>query len=442
MNRKTLLFIVLSFLSTFAVYGQVTEFGIGADSYPIIRSLPSKANLILTKGTSGNDVFILHTDNQPVAQSFELYPGVKVHDVRIWNNEYAYFCGTYEPLDWGIVGRFNIADVFNGTGNISFGAFDWVDSGFIKASDLKRLELYKLGTTAGMAMVGDAVFDSLHPEPTTTVASAYFDGANWQLCTYMRKPDTVRFTDIACLDNIIVAVGSDTSGAGCFVKTFFSAANFPLYPCMPGEFVRILYGNPVGDVLVKKTLRDTAVIAHLDNTLGTRTVFHKVPVDQITGIPTITALTWVTATAPSVISNQRVWELATLGNTAYLLQNAPLPSAPPTTNHCWIAHCSLTPAPTTTLYAHNPTYDRACSMDLDVDIAKPRIACQSPYLLTYGTQWNASTGNCSVFTTTLLERVYPGKRKHKMPEFASTRSSIIPYIPFIEPIPATIICSE
>ena len=72
MNRKTLLFIVLSFLSTFAVYGQVTEFGIGADSYPIIRSLPSKANLILTKGTSGNDVFILHTDNQPVAQSFAI----------------------------------------------------------------------------------------------------------------------------------------------------------------------------------------------------------------------------------------------------------------------------------------------------------------------------------------------------------------------------------
>jgi len=87
MIRKTLLFIVLSILSI-TIYGQVTEFYINAEAYAVIRSLNNNTNLILTEDDLGNDVFILHSDNQPMAQAFRLPWGVKVHDVRIWDNEY------------------------------------------------------------------------------------------------------------------------------------------------------------------------------------------------------------------------------------------------------------------------------------------------------------------------------------------------------------------
>ena len=81
-------------------------------------------------------------------------------------------------------------------------------------------------------------------------------------------------------------------------------------------------------------------------------------------------------------------------------------------------------------------------MDLDVASSLPRITCQENDLLTYGPFWSTSTGNCSIYTTTLLKRAYPTKATHKSSEYADFLSSSIPYTPLIEDIEASIICTE
>lgn len=190
MKRIVLIFFLL--VATLATHAQVQEFQIGAQSNSIVRSVMGDSVLIYTEVSPTEAYFLLYVDGNTTAQAFQLLPGeyVQVRDVRIHDGKYAYFCGTKLAGSLAVVGRFDINDVFSGTGSVEWGIFQWVPySSTLFVTDMTRLDLFEYQDTVRMAMVGKTVYDWGVPLQGTTVASAWFDGSNWQLNMELDNPD-------------------------------------------------------------------------------------------------------------------------------------------------------------------------------------------------------------------------------------------------------------
>jgi hypothetical protein len=222
-SLNSILLIILSsfFLST-AASAQVTELHIGANLNSIVRNVNETTQLIYTEVSPTESYFVLHHEGQPTADVFRLpsnYSPFHIKDVRI-NKREAYFCGTADGM--GMVGKFNIPNVFSGTGQVDYGFLDFTYDSTVYVESLRRLELYNVGNQVCMAMVGVARYDGM---TTCPVVSAHLIGTTWHFCTDAQK-DEYRFTDISCLDDMIVASGTyqDTL---YFEKTFQLAPDFP-----------------------------------------------------------------------------------------------------------------------------------------------------------------------------------------------------------------------
>lgn len=443
MNRIIFFLILLWVSAATTMNAQVSEFSIDAANNSIIRSIGNNHNLILLEKSNGINYFVLHDDSSPTAQIFAMPSEIRVHDVGIWKGQTAFFCGTYIPLNEGVVGFFDIADVFSGIGVVNYCRFTYNPySFFTRATDFKRLSLYEVGTTACVALVGDAWFDNILNEPTSTVASAYFNGVEWLGCTYLRKPHAVHFTDVACLDNTIVTVASDINNQFCFIKTFFRTVDFPLYPCALSDFVAIDYGNPFGDVLTTQMVADTVAVAHINKEMDGRVVIHKVPIDNITGLPVFPIETWTASLTSPVTTNTNLLELTALGNRVWLLQNAAL--HPTTGTDHWLMDVTLnSPATTTPMSAYHPSFGLAQSFDFDITLLNPRLSGSNGRLLLYLPVWNTPTGNCSLITTATMPVANATRRLYKESESAESQSyNNQIHIPFIDEISSTIICFQ
>ena len=449
MKYKHLLLIML-FFPALAVHGQVTQFGVHADQNSILRccELPDGRvlDLILVQEDPATSCFVLHLDGDTTAQRFYLLTSWTVRDVRIWDGRYAYFCGIQtDPFtndEKGLVGMFDIMAFLGGTGVVNYYYFDWVNYGFIIAKDLKRLDLFEITGGVGMAMVGDAIFNKANHENTTTVAYADFDGTTWRTCTFMRKPTSLKFTDIVCLKDLIVAVGTDTLGAGCYTKTFYRGSCFPSMPCTGSQYQQLVYGSPVGNVLAAQTQDDTAVLAHYDNTAGGSTVLHKVSFSYLTGLFDTPVDTWESApAAPAYGSGWQLRELTANGNHVHLLHYTAYPGASVTTDSWWVMGGTLpyTSAPITANLWY-PTYNRVQSLDKDPLLNKPRISVNNLDLLTYGiASWNE--GPCCIVGSVTLNHGTGFKDLLLMDCYSwSDDPANFVFIPVLTTISATEIC--
>ena len=194
MKRIVLIFFLL--VATLATHAQVREFQIGAQGNSIVRSVGKDSVLVYTEVSPTEAYFLLYKDGDIMAQAFQLLPGeyVQVRDVRIHDGKTVYFCGTrgggFLSIPYAVVGRFDIDDVFSGTGSVEWGIFQWVPySSTLFVTDMTRLDLFEYQDTVRMAMVGKTVYDWEVPLQGTTVASAWFDGSNWQLNMELDNPD-------------------------------------------------------------------------------------------------------------------------------------------------------------------------------------------------------------------------------------------------------------
>ena len=125
MNRIVVFFILIWVSAATTINAQVSEFSIDAANNSIIRSIGNNHNLILLEKSNGINYFVLHDDSSPTAQIFAMPSEIRVHDVGIWRGQTAYFCGTYIPSDEGVVGFFDIADVFSGIGAVNYCRFTY-----------------------------------------------------------------------------------------------------------------------------------------------------------------------------------------------------------------------------------------------------------------------------------------------------------------------------
>ena len=144
-------------------------------------------------------------------------------------------------------------------------------------------------------MTGSSLWHISHMLPNTTVMSAYWDASgNCSYHCFCNKDMSMSFTDVACLDEVIVAVGTDPQGEGCYMKTFERQDDFPVNPIDHGKKISIDFERPMGDVLAEYKEGNTMVLSQYNKiTSGISTVLYRTEVSPTTGRPTTTAIdTW------------------------------------------------------------------------------------------------------------------------------------------------------
>ena len=398
MKQKIVLIVSMMLCTTLSV-AQVQEFQIGAQSNSIVRIVKGDSVLVYTEVSPTEAYFLLYVDGDASAQAFQLLPGynVQVRDVRIHNGETAYFCGTMGSglfiNNFAAVGQFNIADIFSGTGQILWTFFpDWMGHDGLMVTDLKRLDLVKCHDTVCMAMTGKSLYGYGIALPSTTVASAWIDDSfNWHLNAHTNRYLKMTFTDVTCMNRMILAVGSSLYDTGCYVKPFHVTPDFPAHPVATDIMWGLSYGSPVGEILARRMTKDSVVIAHFDNSSGVGVVFHLLSLNS-SGVPSVPTKTWKTVSLPTSVygTGQKLKELNSVGETAFLLHTNEYPLSGYPAMLDWVLalnynNYTLSPAPIvyTPLKMWQPPLGKIHSMDAGA--ASMRLSANNyTSLATYG----------------------------------------------------------
>lgn len=443
MKHKLFVFIVLLFAVVSPSKAQITQINLDADNHSIIRTVDDLFTLIYCETSSSEGWFLLKRTNEPVARAFQVPAYFQVRDVRV-HNGVAYLCGTIFGGNFGLLGTFDILSVFLGSGQVYYGYSDFYYTPIItysmKATDLKRLDLFNVGDTVCMAMAGSSITDLGIQVASTTVVSAWHDSTGWHANAAVNKGNFVRFTDIACLRNVVMAVGSDTNGTGCFLKAYHPSLNFPANEFSHDLLHRIDFMSPVGDVLALRLSNDSMAVAHFDNESGVRTVLHRFRVSDATGVPSYNFNCWLTEPAATTPynSNWKMYELANVEDTTWILQWADYGTGLSPQLSKFPMSC---PAPTADLW--RPVGTRWKSMDLDCPNAKPCLSGNNPYLNIQFSAWNTTSGNCTTHATHSLKCTTAGLLEAFMAD-DNMDLTIIPWTdtPAITTLPAEILCNE
>ena len=259
MKNKLLIYILLSFFCMVPAKAQVLEYYVQADDHAIVREFDTAEALAYVEDVSGQGYFMFYSYGSSFALKFQCLNGWSVKDVRIRDGK-AYFCGTVAG-HVALVGCFDVLAVFAGTDSVNYTLMDWMSpDSLVLATSLNRLDLMPVGPRAVMAMVGDAWYQQ-YAYKTTAVVSAYFTGSQWFIYQFVNKDAYVRYTDIAYLDNMIVAVGPDSTGKNCLMKSFHPYIDFPNNPFVFRAVSRLSYTSLVGKVLAGYVGANTMEVA-------------------------------------------------------------------------------------------------------------------------------------------------------------------------------------
>ena len=402
--NKYIALITSMMLCTALSMAQVQEFQVDAQRGSIIRSVKGDSVLVYSEVSPSEAYFLLYVDGDASAQAFQLLPGynVQVRDVRIPDGKTAYFCGSMKaglyPEVRAVVGRFDVDDVFSGTGGVQWGVAQWIPAYSLLVTDMTRLDLFEYNGTMYMAMVGNIVYDMGVQLPGTTVASAWFDGTSWQMYAHTNRYLKMKFTDVACLDEMVLAVGSAEEDTGCFLKPFLKALDFPNHPVNTDVVTGLSFGSPVGEVLVDSVSHNSAVIAHFDKLSGAGVVFHLVNMSS-TGVPSGQVKTWLAPPSSTSVygTGQRLHELISVGGTAYLLHSNEYPSTGCTSLSDWLLELDYSNYPPSSGYmVYNPLrmwrpqYGNLHSMDATVTSMR-LSGVENTWLETYGPHYPMET---------------------------------------------------
>ncbi len=262
--------------------------------------------------------FLLYTQGQPVAQFASLPNSVVVHDMRIVEDN-AYFCGT--KLGVAVVGSFQITNVFAGIEPIHYCAFFGDPSLLLATEDFKRLEVFQYYGMKVMALVGETMMGSV---PSTTVASVYQAGGWWYMNYLYNKDTVVRYTDISCLDDMVVAVGTRADHRGCCFRSFYRTPSFPYNPIVtPAEATEIIASErAVEKVLVRQISDNRMAVSYHGGENSPNTWLHDITMSPVTGQPTAVPMSFWLPPTPSYTYGMGwdLQELACRGGKVYILE--------------------------------------------------------------------------------------------------------------------------
>lgn len=442
MKKHYLLIFIL--LSAFAgpMRGQVNEFATDATSNSIIRAIDDDSQLIYSEDASGQGSFVLYRQGVVPATAFNIPAGMHIRDVRIWNKKEAYFCGTSNG--GGVVGMFNIFPLFAGSGVMNYAVYvTWSGNGWVKVHDLKRLDLFESydawGNTVNLALVGTSTFFDPGTTQGTSVSSAWFDGTHWRFNTFFNKGYDYTYTDVACLDDVVVVTATDPGGGGCYIRTYQAVNDFLAHYYISDVIYEIVFPTSIGDVLAAHIDGNKAVLAHFVKQPAVETVLHEVHIDTLTGQPQATIPSWITVTGaptPGRMDELRVAQ----GKFPYVLQKAEYASVSYPGVHDWLVQFQLTYAPYTASLWY-PDRMGAQSMDLDVPFQQPLLSGQGPRLRTYQSPWASAVTACVPYDTAPVRYSSATWREaHTDTSYDTIRISNSVHVPVLFQMPVVNVC--
>ena len=300
--KKMLLFCLLAGLAaeTFSQGSWVVPSMVSKNA--IVRTVDDTHVLIYNEESAGTGYFLLYENGMPML-SFQLPAGFMVHDVEVYDKTTAYFCG--EVGGTGLVGFFDVMSVFYGSASVSY----LMMPGLIPANpeecyncdmDVKkfsRLAVAKVGGIVEMALIAEGIITYTDgPAYRSTVVSAVHLGGMWHYYIGYNKRGRVDFTDIAYTDDYVVAVGTDSLGEGCYVKTYRKAVPFPYNVVMSPVDDEVVAMNPRGEAFVVATRGNEVAVVQYDEKPGV--LVHYLEFNTVPGRPAVMAPSLLTAASP------------------------------------------------------------------------------------------------------------------------------------------------
>lgn len=279
----------------------------GTDEIPfktensIVRVYEGGQTVVYNRQTNDIGQFLLVDYGQSAVSVFDMpNADMDVLDFEIMGDT-VWFCGVYKNASFtggsaGLVGMFDIHGAFAGAEQVNYVVLsNWIQ--FIQSlppeeelyvSRLTKLDVFhdtEMGTVA--AMIGDVYLYHSTMFQRVATLSAYMlpYSSVWQVYSSFPKDGRKVFTDIACLDDMIVTVGHGLSNTHCITKTYRRTYDFPDRAFNLYTFDSIYYAgaDPEGTVLATHVEGNVVGMAQLDKKPGT--LLHVLEFSNTTGHP-------------------------------------------------------------------------------------------------------------------------------------------------------------
>ena len=346
----------------------------------IVRSVNDSLTLLYAYDGGVADRFLVY-DGSPTVSSFKAPAGLIVHDVAVLDG-FAYFCG--EIGGHGVVGFFNVVDAYvNGITDMNYTdlSSDFDSVMCLNALSLSRLDVFRVGSMVCIAAIGTSTIGCLNPYSSSIILSAILPagGATWNCHYYFSKDPWLHFSDIACLDDLIVVAGCDINSRDCYLKAFHRVVGFVQWmnSLTPGFAWKVDAVPAMGPVLLEKIKSDVFVASQFSKS-RVSTVLHRL---EVSTLGSLFAFDSTTITSPSTLDYSGYpWELHDMAYDAQSASIHLLEMSDPAITHngfeSWLFSfpLSATPAP---VDATLLTQGNQFSLDLSAGTSLPITSGQA-----------------------------------------------------------------
>ncbi|MCR4828369.1 MAG: hypothetical protein K5864_02795, partial [Bacteroidales bacterium] len=237
----------------------------------VVREWTNGLSVAYLTDVYGNDdafAIIDKTSNTITLASF--LSDARVYDFRVVDDS-VFFCGSiFKNLqDRLLVGSFDINDVFNLGGSISYGVMSTPYHTYYGLSQVLRawrMETYrnKAQESTHIVAVGGSYMNGGQYD-CTTLLDAFYNGFQWEMYYYEDKDCDEYYTDITCTRRFVVASAMHATTNHCYFRVFSKTYPFISFPVYPNQLIEVLRGTPTGKVLVESVGEDSIALAYYES---------------------------------------------------------------------------------------------------------------------------------------------------------------------------------
>lgn len=184
-----------------------------------------------------------------------------MHDFEVLDDK-VFFCGKHCATSIGVVGWFDINNVFYMSGAIQYGGFPSA----LRMTSLSRLDVYYFNGMYHMALIGE--MQTSGGASYTTVCDVYDSAGVWKAYYLNNSAGDIGYTDIAANGSHVVAAAKKSYSADYMVNIYKISPNFLSTP-IPTVSKYLLNGDtPLDDILVEAVGSDMFVLAYYYDSLS------------------------------------------------------------------------------------------------------------------------------------------------------------------------------
>ena len=253
-----------------------------------------------------------------------------------FDSEKLLFGGTLDSggAKYGTLGRIHTPNSFTWGQNMEHIVFNWINQGTtdVLITDIKRIvHILEPNTNLDyfrIACIADClVANKTDTIETTAICDVLYNYASWKVYIYINNDQTINYTDITLTDNLVAAVGTNTSTNNTYISLFnrpYPFVNNLLVPATGFEITNELSGEKALADAIENDL--FAIASHYSTTSEAG---HSIKlIDCNSGYPVIAAASYmIQNNSPIIDKNWQLKELKydPLYKLLYLLQDMDQP---------------------------------------------------------------------------------------------------------------------